>query len=168
MASAITRGAELRTEAMDLGFVELRAEYLASLAALSATTGSLRAVVEALIRRGVRRRTLVRWGIEGGYSESYVRSVLSKLLCARQMRERKEGAGRRVPREALELLGIARRQYGERAAKFLLAAYRAAKARRAGGKVEDGFNCATETPANCATEMGSNCVTETGANCATE
>jgi hypothetical protein len=83
--------------------------------------------VLALVKKGVTRGTLLRWGVEAGYSESFVRGVLSKVWVGLGARVRKRGAGPRVPQEALAIRAYVRGQYGDKAAKFLLAAYRLEK-----------------------------------------
>jgi len=104
----------------------LKEGYLRCLSTLSA---SLREVLSRLLRLGVERGELVRWAVEAGYSQSFIRNLLSRLCCRAGQRQRKAGAWRRTPPEALALLAMARDRYGERAARFLLAAYRAAKSR---------------------------------------
>ena len=80
-----------------------------------------------LIDIGVSRKTMVSWAVETGYSQTYIRSLLSKILRGLGQGERKPGAGRRVPQEALILRAIARNNFGQKAAKYLLAAYRLEK-----------------------------------------
>ncbi len=110
--------------------VASKQDFLVCLRDLTAGTKSLRAVVNRLRAQGIGRKTLVRWAIEAGCAERYVRSLLSQIFAEAGLRMRKPGAGPRTPREALELLADATDRYGERAEKFLRAAARAAKRRR--------------------------------------
>src|SRR6266536_1767545 len=103
-----------------------KAQYLDSLRNLRTRADNLRRVVNDLFNYGISRKTLVEWGVEAGYRLSYMRSLISKLLCSKGSRSRNPGAGRKIPPEALALLACAR-EYGRLAPKFLLAAYRAAK-----------------------------------------
>src|SRR5260221_5568344 len=110
-----------------LQYAALKTEYVNCLTNLSAATANLRPVITCLAERGVTRATLLRWATEAGYSTGYVRSLLTAVL--REVfhtRMRKPGAGRPVSQDALALLAFARSQYGEKAAKVLRAAYRAA------------------------------------------
>ncbi|PWU11410.1 MAG: hypothetical protein C5B50_23375 [Verrucomicrobia bacterium] len=88
---------------------------------------SLRQVVTRLYALGVSRQQLVEWAVAAGFSESFTRSLLSKLFCNSGQRSRKKGAGRKIPKEALALLALARNSFGGKAPKYLLAVYRAAK-----------------------------------------
>jgi len=106
----------------------LKERYLEALNVLAAGVSSLRPIVLRLRELGVSRRRLVTWAVAAGYNESYVRSLLSRVFREAGMRERKSGAGRRTPPDALALLRYARDHFAERATKLLLAAYRAAKA----------------------------------------
>lgn len=92
---------------------------------------TLRPVVTRLLAFGVKRDELVEWAVGAGYSRSFIRSLLSRLFCDNGQRSRRAGAGRKTPQEALALLAFAQNQFGERAPKYLLAAYRAAKAQSA-------------------------------------
>ena len=108
----------------------LKQQYLRNLDGVDTAEGGLRKVVIGLIRRGIAREMLVVWGIQAGYSEKYVRSLLSRLLVGIK-RERGPGAGRRTPPEALALLAYAEERFGEgvQANRFLLSAFRAGKAK---------------------------------------
>jgi len=109
----------------------LKEKYLDTLTVHAAATGSLRTTVIALIDLGVARSELVRWAVAAGYSESHIRNLLSRLLRGRGVSRRKRGAGRKAPQEALALLALALDQHGDKAIKYLLAAYRAGKAQLA-------------------------------------
>ena len=63
--------------------------------------------------------------ISKGYTESYVRSTISKLLVERDIRRIAQGGGRRVDPKAVTLLQHAIKAYGAKEAqRLLLAAYR--------------------------------------------
>jgi len=107
--------------------VGLKQEYLDCLRDISAAKRTLRSVITNLLRLGVGWNQLVRWAVEAGYAEKWVRRLISETLCEAGMRRRRPGAGRETPQEALALLAFARHEYGEHALSFLRAAYRAAK-----------------------------------------
>src|SRR5260370_30752448 len=107
-----------------------RQDYLACLSDLKAGAESVRKVVNRLRALGLGRQTLVRWAVEAGYDERYIRSLLSQIFSEAGARMRKPGAGPKTPREALELLAVATDRYGEEAEKLLRAAARAARKRR--------------------------------------
>jgi len=105
-----------------------KANFLESLRLFADDAIALRDVVNRLFDYGIPRKTLVEWGVEAGHRRSSMRNLISALLLSRGLRSRKPGAGRKVSPQALALLAIARRDYGDCASKFLLAAYRAGKA----------------------------------------
>ena len=72
---------------------ELRAQYVERLAMIPGTVSKLRQVAAILIGRGVKRETLVRWGLESGYSPSYMRALVSRLLCGLATRRRRRPKG---------------------------------------------------------------------------
>ena len=75
------------------------------------------------------REDLITAGVEAGYSESYVRNVVSAALIDSGHRARKPGSGPKAPAEAVRLADKLVAKHGpEAAAKLLLAAYRKAKA----------------------------------------
>jgi hypothetical protein len=104
----------------------LKCRYLATLAELSGGVATLRQIVNQLVELNVSRSELIRWAAEAGHNERSVRTLVSRLLCGSGIREREPGAGRRIPQEALFLLAFATEKYGDRAARFLRAAARAA------------------------------------------
>jgi hypothetical protein len=106
----------------------LKARFLQRLAT---ATAALREVVARLYAIGITRDQLIQWAVAAGHHQGYVRSLLSRLFCNTGHRRRKPGAGRKTPPEALALLAYASDRYGDRAPRFLLAAYRAAKAQTA-------------------------------------
>ncbi len=74
---------------------------------------------------------LITWGVQAGYSESWVRNCVNTALrSATGKRQRKEGAGRQTPQQALAAYSWAQAQWGNDAAKYLLAAYRYAKTQK--------------------------------------
>jgi len=120
----------------EIGF--LRAEFLTCLQSLAGAVlarrdakDRLRTVVTHSFFRGVAPRTLVRWAVANGYSESHIRNVISKILRDAGLHRRNLGGGRRVPQEALAILAFCRQKFGVRATKYLAAAARAAKAENA-------------------------------------
>jgi hypothetical protein len=106
----------------------LKEQYLKCFRARQAGEAMLPGFIKSLLRLGTHRQTLVRWAVESGCSESYARSLLSKILCALGFRQRRPGAGRKLSREVLELVAEARQRYGDRHLKILRAAYREGKA----------------------------------------
>jgi hypothetical protein len=112
-------------------YSELKLRFLEALAGLAATS-TLKTTVGALHRLGVRRDTLIRWGIEAGYSERRLRRLVSRIWLCGGERLRRRGAGPCTLPEARAVLATVRREYGtERAEKLLRAAlYLAAAERR--------------------------------------
>jgi hypothetical protein len=106
----------------------LKRKYLECFNVRTTNAATWREVVTSLISRGVARETLVSWGVDAGYPKITVSSMLSRILCSIGLRERREGAGRKLSHDALALLDYARRQYGDRSLKVLRAALRAGKA----------------------------------------
>ena len=103
----------------------LKGRYLAALAELSRGVSSLRHIVNQLLELNVSRGELIGWAVEAGHNERSVRTLLSRLLCRSGSRQRRPGAGRRIPQEALFLLAFATERYGASAGRFLRAAARA-------------------------------------------
>lgn len=64
--------------------------------------------------------------VDAGWSQSRARSVVSAIYISKNKRERKTGAGRETPAEAIELAKYAQKQFGSKqlARRMLLAAYR--------------------------------------------
>jgi len=86
--------------------------------------------IDSAIIEGHDVEDLVSLCISCGYTESYVRSTISKLLLQCRVRRRATGAGRRRDPDAITLLEHAIREYGaSEASRILLAAYRLAIAR---------------------------------------
>ena len=106
----------------------LRQKFLECLSRISTHALLLRTVVRKLIESGVTWRRLTEWAVSAGYEDRYVRKLLSEVLLDIGIRRRRPGAGPRTPQEALLILAFARENYGDRAGKFLRAAYRAARA----------------------------------------
>ena len=96
-----------------LGTQTLKQQCLACLESLSTTAVTLRRVVNEFVdMSGATRPELIKWALEAGYNERSIRSLISKLLCAKGRRRRKTGAGRKPNRRALEILAWVRAQYG--------------------------------------------------------
>ena len=107
----------------------LKEDFLSALAGLAEGALNLRQTVRVLVARGIKRKRLLQWAAEAGYTQGYVRTLLNEIL--RELtgvRQRKPGAGPKTPPQALALLAHARGLHGPLATKFLLAAYRASKA----------------------------------------
>lgn len=107
----------------------LKQQYSDGLAAsLEAATAVLRPVIEKLLHFGIGRKTLTDWGVAAGYSRGYVKTLLSRLLCLAGARERKPGAGPKIPQGALLILRFACDNFGEETGlRYMLAGYRAGK-----------------------------------------
>lgn len=109
----------------------LKEQFLSGLAAVSRDAGQLRATVGALVKRGVSKSLMLAWAVSAGYSEGYAATVLNRILRQETGAKRKSGAGPKTPPEALALLALVLERHGEQGIRFLLAAYRAGKARAA-------------------------------------
>lgn len=79
---------------------------------------------------------LVEWGVEAGFSESYVRATVSRVLIAKGQRRREKGAGRKVPNEARLLAEFAVSNFGDKAASMLRAACRLVESKNKKGAKE--------------------------------
>jgi len=106
----------------------LKEKFLAFFPVRSSNPDALQEAVKGLVELGIARSALVRWALDAGYSEGYVRSILSRIFCALGLLERGVGAGRKPSPEALELLAIAKERYDDRFVNVLRAAWRAGKA----------------------------------------
>jgi hypothetical protein len=93
----------------------------------STNTAALKETVKKLTEQGVSRQTLVFWAVKAGYTQGYVSSLLSRILCSLGLRQRRPGAGRKPSSQALALLEYARRQYGRKFMNVLRAAWRAGR-----------------------------------------
>jgi len=113
---------------VNLGQHALKSRYQSCFRSRRAGEAKLPGIIQPLLRLGVRRQTLLRWAVESGCSESYARSLLSKILCALGLRQRRPGAGRKASREVLMLLAELRERYGDSYLRILRAAYREGKA----------------------------------------
>lgn len=102
----------------------LKREFLSALKSHARSTETLQGVIGRLIGANVEPDTMVEWGTDAGYSESYCRSVVSSILRAQGVSRRAKGAGRKVSKDAESLLAYARKAFGDEAGKMLLAAYR--------------------------------------------
>jgi hypothetical protein len=106
----------------------LKREYLACLASVWSSATSLRDTIQRLIQVGVERTDLIQWAIDAGHRQSYVRSLLSRILCELGVRARKPGAGRRPAPESMLIAAQSRERYGKKATSFLFGAHRISKA----------------------------------------
>jgi len=113
----------------ELSAAALRKTYLACLGPRAlGSTAKLAQIIGALVRRGATRATLVRWAVEAGCSEKYVRSLLSRIFIRLGLRRRRPGAGRRSSPEILQLLAEFKARFGQRRLKVARALWRAAEA----------------------------------------
>ncbi|SPE50630.1 hypothetical protein SBV1_1180024 [Verrucomicrobia bacterium] len=113
----------------ELSAAALRKTYLACLGPRAlGSTAKLAQIIGALVRRGATRATLVRWAVEAGCSEKYVRSLLSRIFIRLGLRRRRRGAGRRSSPEILQLLEEFKARFGKRRLKVARALCRAAEA----------------------------------------
>ena len=110
------------------GAGSLKKEFLKRIGVRTTNAAALQGVVKRLIERGVSRDILVTWGVHAGYPRTNVSSMLSRILCAIGLRERRPGAGRKPSPDALELLAHAQARYNERCLRVLQGALRAGKA----------------------------------------
>ncbi len=89
--------------------------------------------VGKLVESGIQPRTIIAWGVEAGYSHSWVKTVVYSTLM--RVKPHRPGiGGRRTPPEAIEIAERVMRKYHEQAPKYLLAAYRYAKKQVKKGK----------------------------------
>lgn len=103
-------------------------QFVELLNARNTADTSLRSTVEQALSEGYDVADLVEAGVNAGYSESWVRQLVSQCRVDNGERVRKPGAGRKAPAEASEIVAYAVAKYGkDKARKLLLAAYRAAK-----------------------------------------
>jgi hypothetical protein len=103
----------------------LKDKYLECLRARSTTT--LRETIQALVRAGVRRSLLLTWAVGDRHDKRQVAKLLSEIFCSLGLRVRAPGAGRRSSPPALVLLAFAHELFGDKAARSLRGACRAAK-----------------------------------------
>jgi len=105
---------------------QIKVRFVGALKTIRGGEVSLKAAVEAALKANVERSTMVGWAVDAGYSESWTRSLISKVLCDIGQRQNREGQGRETPREAIELAEALTSKYGDakKAKKILLAAYR--------------------------------------------
>lgn len=109
------------------GDEDLREAFVKALKAHSGATESLRQVISACVAESVDVDTMVEWGTEAGYSESYVRTTVSSILRADGVKRRKDGGGRKTSKDAQSLLAYARKAFGDKAQAMLRAATRLAE-----------------------------------------
>jgi len=108
----------------------LKQQFLECLRAIRTSATALGDVAARLFRLGTSKRTLLRWAVEAGYNERYVRNVINHVCRQAGLCRRRSGAGPRTPQEALIILAFATDRYGGRAEKLLRAAAHAAKVQR--------------------------------------
>lgn len=106
----------------------LKQDFLSALANISGGITSLREAVVDLLDADISKAELLDWATEAGYSEQYIRSLLSQILISTGKRERKAGAGPTTPADAMALAELAVESFGSDAPKIVLACYRALKA----------------------------------------
>jgi hypothetical protein len=97
----------------------LKRKYLRCFGVRVINSTALQEAVQALIRQGVPRKTLVAWAVRQGTSKRAASTLLSRIFCALGLRERQAGAGRKASPEAVELLAHAHERYGEKCLKIL-------------------------------------------------
>lgn len=131
----------------------LKRKYLRCFASRSLGNDNLPRVVRHLVDLGETRETLFRWAVEANHRPAYVRSVLSRVLCALGRRVRSKGAGRKASPEALALLSYAEVRHGDRALSVLRAAYRVAKAKVSNALTSAAY-CGTTITAEAVFEVG--------------
>jgi len=117
--------------------VALKAKYLKCFGAGVNAAPTLREVIKELMDEGVPRPTLIRWAVQAGCTQSYASTLVSRVLCALGLRERRAGAGRKTSPAVLELLAHARSKYGKNYLKVLRAAWRTGKAPKV-AKLQNG------------------------------
>ena len=105
----------------------LRKEFVKALRVHAGATEGLRDVIGRAVSADIEPETMVEWGTDEGFSESYVRSTVSAILRAGGVSRRKKGAGRKAPKDAESLLAYARAQFGDKAQAMLRAACRLAE-----------------------------------------
>src|ERR1043166_9049340 len=93
---------------------------------LQTSASALRPIVLRLISLGATKSELIRLAVRAGYNQTYVRTILSRILINKGCRQRKTGAGPKTPALALLVLAFAREKAGANAAKILRAAAHAA------------------------------------------
>ncbi len=91
----------------------------------------------ALAHPDVDTDDLVEWATEAGHDEQYVRSVISRFLVEELgIRRNAKGQGNKPSKEGKALAAYAVAQFGDKAAKHLLAAYRICKAEAKANKAK--------------------------------
>lgn len=108
----------------------IRRRFIAALKDDASHCEAIRTVIEDADDNDIDRIELVTWGVEAGFSLSYVRATISSVLIRCGKRIRKTGAGRKPPKEAVRLAKQAKKKFGVQATSVLLAAYRYLKAHR--------------------------------------
>lgn len=72
------------------------------------------------------RETFMEWGLETGLAKTTVANIVSRAFIDAGLRARKEKKVK-ASKEAVSLLAYAKKQFGDKAGKHLLAAYRLSK-----------------------------------------
>lgn len=91
---------------------------------------ALEKVVRVALANRISRKTMQQWLVEAGYSDSHAANTVNSLLVSIQGPDRKSGAGPKAPKQALDLLQYAVKKYGNKATKYLLAAWRLSKSKK--------------------------------------
>jgi hypothetical protein len=108
----------------------IKADLIEGLGHVQTGGESIKPAVRRALAAGVHWKTLLAWATEAGYRHGYALQTLGQVLRELGIRRRKRGAGQKPPPRALQILAEIERADGELAEKLLLAAYRAAKAKR--------------------------------------
>jgi len=124
-----TRSSAATTLEQNLSEEALKESYITYHGIQTTDRVALQTITLQLFRLGVARRMLIHWGIEAGRSESFMRSWVSRVLCAAGFRTRQKGAGRKPNPEVRWILELLRNHFGaKRVRRLLHAASRAAAA----------------------------------------
>lgn len=116
----------------------LKKEFLACMSRIALGYRTLQDIILVLLDMDVTREEMVQWGVEAGYSESWVRTSIGAALIGIGERKRKAGSGPKPPKEAYRVYEMVLEEYGENTVKFLRAALRIAIERQKKVKGKNG------------------------------